>query len=209
METPVSPKQSVWKLKPKFHEWKWLNHQFDCSLTFGWKLDLRQFHTPLISLGGEGWESFSVGHCSSSFFDNSTKNNCQALSGTFAPSLYRSFNHCPSARPARVAESSPRARLQVLQNSGSRMFLLKVEVLVARDRHWRNLRGKNRKSSNTKARVSVHWRQRRAHCHTKWPRGCREFQHPAGFKTTPPDSLQLAITTKPGVRQSIEKWGHV
>ena len=34
----------------------------------------------------------------------------------------------------------PLARLQVLQNSGSRMFMLGVKTLSERDRHWRNPR---------------------------------------------------------------------
>ena len=36
--------------------------------------------------------------------------------------------------PAHVAESGPLARLQVLQNSGSQMFIFRVENLSARDR---------------------------------------------------------------------------
>ena len=41
----------------------------------------------------------------------------------------------PCARPAHVAESWPRAGLQVLQNSGSQMFMLRVKTLSVRDRH--------------------------------------------------------------------------
>ena len=47
-----------------------------------------------------------------------------------------------STRPAHVAESGPLALLQVLQNSGSLMFMLRVKTLSARDRHWRNSREK-------------------------------------------------------------------
>ena len=56
-----------------------------------------------------------------------------------------------------MAESGPRAGLQVLQNSGSRMFMLRVKTLSVRDRHWRNPRKKNyRERSNIKsARVSA------------------------------------------------------
>ena len=35
------------------------------------------------------------------------------------------INHCTFARPAHVARSWPLARLQVLQNSGSQMFMLR------------------------------------------------------------------------------------
>ena len=50
-----------------------------------------------------------------------------------------------------------RARVQVLQNSGSRMVVLRFTTLSARDRHWRNPRKKNyREHSNIKsARVSA------------------------------------------------------
>ena len=69
-------------------------------------------------------------------------------------------------RPAHVAESGPLAWLQVLQNSGSRMFMLSVKTLSARDRHWLNPRKRNyRERGNIKAHVSVHWR---AQCHAKW-----------------------------------------
>ena len=37
-----------------------------------------------------------------------------------------------------------------------------------------------------------------AQCHTKWLRGCIRLQHPAGLVSMLPDSLQLAISTKPG-----------
>ena len=100
-------------------------------------------------------------------FDNSRAKDGQALSCTFAPRLYNSSGHCPCTRPAHVAESRPLARLQVqvLQNSGSRMFMLRVKTLLTRDRHWRNLREKtilsNRllsKSLNRKLKL-VHSKQ--------------------------------------------------
>ena len=58
----------------------------------------------------------------------------------FAPRLYTSYNHCWCARYNHCwcarsvceAESGPRARLQVLQNSASRMFMLSAETLSAR-----------------------------------------------------------------------------
>ena len=40
-----------------------------------------------------------------------------------------------------MAESWPQARLHVLQNSGSRMLMLRVKILSARDRRWRNSGG--------------------------------------------------------------------
>ena len=53
-----------------------------------------------------------------------------------------------------------------------------------------------RESSNIKAHASVHWR---AHCHAKWPRGGKEFQHPQRIEPMSPDSLEIALTTEPWV----------
>ena len=63
------------------------------------------------------------------------------FSGTFAPMLCNSYNHCPCARHAHVTESWPLAgvgalggvlaRPQVLQNSGCLMFMLRVKTLSA------------------------------------------------------------------------------
>ena len=44
--------------------------------------------------------------------------------------------------------------------------------------------------------MSVHWR---AHCHAKWPRGGKEFQHPQRIEPMSPDSLEIALTTEPWV----------
>ena len=61
-----------------------------------------------------------------------------------------------------------------------------------RDRHWRNSRKTNYKElSNTKARVSVHWR---AKSHAEWPRGGKEFQHPARIKPVSLYGTRLTAT---------------
>ena len=83
-----------------------------------------------------------------------------SVPGTFAPSrLYKSYNHCPCARPAHVtvAESGPRVRLRlhVLQNSESRMFMLRVKTLVSARLLLTKLeRGKMYTRSNMKARAT-------------------------------------------------------
>ena len=60
--------------------------------------------------------------------------------------------------PSHVSESGLRARLEVLQNIGSQMFMLRIETLSARDHHLRNSRKKNcRKRGNFKARQSTDW----------------------------------------------------
>ena len=48
-------------------------------------------------------------------------------------------------------------------------------------------RKKYRERSNIKW-VSVHWR---AQCHTKWPRGCKEFQHPRESNPSRPTHWKL------------------
>ena len=49
-----------------------------------------------------------------------------------------------------------RARVQVCQNSGSQMIVLRFTTLSARNRHWRNPRKKNyRERSNIKSAVSA------------------------------------------------------
>ena len=99
-----------------------------------------------------------------------------SLSVAFALRLYNSYDHCVIIiiTPMRhLVESGPLTQLQVLQNSRSRMFMLRVKALSARGRHWRNPRKKknNRECSNIKAQVSVHWRAQR---HAKW-RGAKGF----------------------------------
>ena len=46
-----------------------------------------------------------------------------------------------------------RARVQVLQNSGSRMVVLRFTTLSARDRHWRNPRKKKLRAQQYKKRL--------------------------------------------------------
>ena len=124
-----------------------------------------------------GW-GLKNSHCwplLSSIFDNPRKTMGQAPFVTFALRLYNCYNHAHSPGQHMWPSPGPRARLQSLQNSGSRMLMLRVKPLSERDRHWRNPRKKNyRKSSNIKARVSMHWR---AQWHAILPRGCRHFQH--------------------------------
>ena len=57
-------------------------------------------------------------------------------------------------------------------------------------------------SSNINAWVSVHWRAR---CHAKWPRGCREIQHPEGIEPMLPKSLQLKLNKKPWIFIDLKK----
>ena len=93
--------------------------------------------------------------------------------------------------------------LQVFQNSGSWMFMLRNKPCqheIATDKiqetknHWER--------TNIPVRVSVHWL---AQCHAKWPKGSRYFQHPAGFEPISPNSLWLALTIKPWVRINVQK----
>ena len=89
-----------------------------------------------------------------------------------------------------------RARVQVLQNSASRMVVLRFTTLSARDCHWRNPRKINyREHSNIKSA-----RVRALTCQAKWPRRCRWFQHSSGIEPMSPDSLRPVLITKPLVR---------
>ena len=91
----------------------------------------------------------------------------------------------------------------VMHNSGSQMFMLWAKTLSEQDLHWRNPRKNNyRERSNTKSRVSVHWR---AQCHQKWPRGGREFEHPAGIEPKSLDLLPLTLTTEPYICIDLSK----
>ena len=44
-----------------------------------------------------------------------------------------------------------------------------------------------------------------AQCHAKWPRGSREFHHPAGIEPEQPYSLLLTLTTKAWVLVCLQK----
>ena len=71
--------------------------------------------------------------------------------GQSAPRLYNRCNLCPCAGPHMWASAAV-ARVQVLQNSGSWMVVLRFTTLSARDSQWRNLRKKNyRERSNIKS----------------------------------------------------------
>ena len=76
------------------------------------------------SPGDHSWKTFTVFF---SILNNSRGNYGQAFSGSFASRLCHHYNHCPRARPAHVAKSGPRARLQVLQNSGGQMPMLRFK----------------------------------------------------------------------------------
>ena len=84
-----------------------------------------------------------------------------------------------------------RARVQVLENSASRMVVLRLTTLLARDRHWRKpRRRKLKRAQQHKKRASVHWGAA-SQCHA---------QHSLGIEPMSPDSLLLALTTNPLVR---------
>ena len=95
-----------------------------------------------------------------------------------------------------------RARVQVLQNSGSRMVVLRFTTLSARDRHWRNPRKKNyRERSNIKsARVSA----LTGSVPRKMAEARQIVQQSSGIEPKLPNSLQLSLTTKTLV--SIDCW---
>ena len=90
-----------------------------------------------------------------------------------------------------------RARVQVLQNSGSRTLVLRFTTLSARGNHLRNPRKKNWERSKIKsARVSALDGQWRAQCHAKWPRRDEGVQLSSGIEPKSPDSLKLTLINK-------------
>ena len=97
----------------------------------------------LTSLGDEGWKSLTVGLCSQVFSTIQEKTMAEHLMWL----LLRTAIIKHMLRPALVANFGPLAPLQVLQNSGSLMFILRVKTLSVRDSHWRNLRGEKYKSA--------------------------------------------------------------
>ena len=149
---------------------------------------------PWRSPGEQGWKILSAGHCFFSIFDNSRKTNGRAFSGQTALRLYTSYNHCPCARPAHEAESGPWPNSKCSNSVEVECSFLRLKLCQRRrrDRHWRNSRKTNYKElSNTKARVSVHWR---AKSHAEWPRGGKEFQHPARIKPVSLYGTRLTAT---------------
>ena len=95
------------------------------------------------------------------------------------------------------------ARVQVLQNSGSRKIVLRFTTLSARDRHWRNPKNKKLESA------TIQKRERQCTDGLSAMRNGRgaaeEFQHSSGIEPISPDSLLPASTTKPWVRISYMK----
>ena len=71
----------------------------------------------------------------------------------FCSEALQSLQSRPWARPAHVANSWPRARLQVLKNSGSWMFMFKVKTLSAQNCHWWNPRKKRAAEEQYKKRT--------------------------------------------------------
>ena len=89
----------------------------------------------------------------------------------------------------------PLAWLQVLQNSGSWMFRLRVKTLSARDRRWQNPRKQNyREHSNIKARnfspLTFSVPRKTAGEQQRVPAPC-------WIRILSPDSLRFAANTKP------------
>ena len=72
-----------------------------------WSLIGRRSRSTWIQSGGwmlkDSERGAALYHCLFSIFNNSRKNNGHAFSGTFAPWLYNSNNHCPCARPVQCA----------------------------------------------------------------------------------------------------------
>ena len=105
-----------------------------------------------LSLGGEGWNPSAWATFLLVFLIIQWKTMAMPFSGTFALRLYNYSNHYPCSRPAHVTESWPLAQLQVLQNSGSWMFMSRVKTFSVCDPHWSN----SRRRKNYREQLDVH-----------------------------------------------------
>ena len=158
-------------------------------------------------LGIEGWKTLTLGHCISSIFDNSRNNNGQA----FLRLLLQGYT-IAIITPMRKASTCgqvlaqwPLAQLQMLQNSGNVMFMLRAKTRSAQDLHWRNQRKKNYiEYINIKALVSVYC-VLTGSAPRKMAEGDQIFLHSAGIEPISPYSLLLALTNEPWVHIDLPK----
>ena len=92
------------------------------------------------SQGDKGWKTVSVGHCFFCIFDNSRKDDGQAISGEIAPRLYnaaslpmRKAHTCSQVwAPVHTASAPKQSKLDVM---------LRFQPLSSQDCHSLNLRG--------------------------------------------------------------------
>ena len=91
-----------------------------------------------------------------------------------------------------------RARVQVLQNSGSQMVVLRFTTLSAWDSHLQNARKKNyRELSNIKSTLVS---ALTGSVPRKIAEAWQEFQLSSGIEPKLPDSLRITLITEPKVR---------
>ena len=137
-----------------------------CWMKAGYLLNWPFFESlGLCQFGGEGWKILSVGHCFSSIFKNSRKNNGQAFSVTFAQ---RPTWMSPGPGPHFKCSKTVEVRCSCYE-------LKHCQREITTDYH--DIQEKNYgEHSNIKAGASVHWL---GQCHTKWLRGCSKFQNSA------------------------------
>ena len=161
-----------------------------CWMKAGYLLNWPFFESlGLCQFGGEGWKILSVGHCFSSIFKNSRKNNGQAFSVTFAQ---RPTWMSPGPGPHFKRSKTVEIRCSCYE-------LKHCQREISTD----YIQGKNYgEHSNIKAGALVHWL---GQCQTKWLRGCSEFQNSAPIEPMLPNIQLLALTTKPSVRVDLLK----
>ena len=150
--------------------------------------------TRITALQSERWglKTLHYGPLFSSIFDNLRKKPCAFVTFALSWDWGSTIN---IITPVGQASTCGRVLALSLTPSAPKQWKLDVKFLSARDSYWRNPRKrKYRVCSNIKARRSVHWL---AQCQAKWPRGCKEFQHPARIESKLLDLLQLTLTTKP------------
>ena len=133
------------------------------------------------------------------------------------PSFFKYFRQFTrQARTCGQVRAPGPTRPQVLQNSGSRMFMFRVKTLSVRDRHWRNPRKrKYRECSNIKsARVSALTGSVAESVPRKTAKGWRKDSAPRGYWTWAPRLTSTHLNhSAMGKCQSTEKkwyltWRH-
>ena len=115
-----------------------------------------EFVLGLFSLGGEGcFQPSTLGHCFQVF--STMQGKTMAIGQALLWFCSKALITLVLQASTYVAESWPLARLQVLQNSGSQMFMLRVNTLSSPLTKSKNEKNKeHRLCSNIKVHVSVH-----------------------------------------------------
>ena len=106
-----------------------------------------------------------------------------------------------------MAELGPLARLQLLQNSGSWMFMLRVITLSVQDRHWQKSKKKYYRECRLRSSIkSVCISALTGSVQQKMAESGRGFQHHADFLVSFVDWNKFAAAAAPTVMQLVTQF---